>query len=414
VTEAPTPADPARPSPASVPVPAGSSERLAKLAAGAGLRRVAMVAWRDLGDPEAGGSELHAHEIARRWAAAGVEVVLRTSAVGGEPERLVRDGYEAVRRSGRYKVFATAPADVVAGRLGRLDGVVEIWNGMPFFSPLWAGRPRVTFLHHVHAEMWRMVLPPRLARLGELVEGSLAPPLYRRTAVVTLSSSSRDEIIEMLGMRPERVSVVPPGIDPMFSPGPARSPAPLIVAVGRLEPVKRFDRLVNAVAELRRHRSDVECVIVGEGSQRTALEALRHSHGAESYIRLPGRLEDAELVRLYRRAWVLASTSVREGWGMTVSEAAACGTPAVVSRIAGHADVVVEGRTGLLASSRLEMVAHLRSLVDDEVLHARMSKAAIERAAALSWEATAEGTLAVLAAESRAGRRRRRLGRGSG
>jgi len=372
-----------------------------------------VVAWRDLDDAESGGSELHAHEVLTRWAAAGLDVHLFTSRVDGAAREVSRHGYVAHRAAGRYAVFPRTALLGLSGQIGAGQAVVEIWNGMPFFSPLWFRGPRVAWLHHVHAEMWKMVLPPRLARLGGLVEARLAPPLYRRTPVVTLSSSSRDEIIEMLGMRPDRVSVVPPGVDPMFSPGPGRSPHPVVVAVGRLEPVKRFDRLVEAVAELRRQRGDVECVVVGEGSQRAALEALRRSLGADSYVHLPGRVDPAELVRLYRRAWVLASTSVREGWGMTVSEAAACGTPAVVSRIAGHLDVVADGRTGLLAGSRAEMVAHLRALVDDEVLHARLSRAALERAAELTWEATAEGTLAVLADESRP-HRRRRLGRGAG
>ena len=380
------------------------STRLAALAEGAGLRRIAMIAWRDLGDPEAGGSELHAHEIARRWADAGIDVVMRTSSVPGEPERLERAGYTAVRRSGRYQVFRSAPADVVRGRLGRLDGLVEIWNGMPFFSPLW-GRfgqrlPRVTFLHHVHAEMWGMVLPPKLAALGSAIEGRIAPPLYRRSSLVTLSSSSKDEIVEMLRLRPERVSVVPPGIDRRYCPGGSRADHPLIVAVGRLVPVKRFDRLIEAAAELHERRPDVECVIIGEGNERGRLERLRSELGAEGYVHLPGRLSDDELVAAYRRAWVLASTSVREGWGMTVSEAAACGTPAVASRIAGHLDVVTEGHTGFLASSRSEMVEHLLALIEDEALRERLSKAALDQAADLSWDATAEGALAALASEA--------------
>lgn len=388
---------------------------LAALAERAGLARVALVAWRDLGDPEAGGSELHAHEIARRWAAGGLEVTVRTSSVAGEPERIVREGYTAVRRSGRYQVFATAPADVVRGRLGPLDGVVEIWNGMPFFGPLWGlfgpPLPRVTFLHHVHAEMWRMVLPSRLAALGEFLESRIAPPLYRRSRLVTLSQSSKDEIVELLGLPPDRVSVVPPGVDPRFSPGGERSARPLIVAVGRLVPVKRFDRLISAVAEVHGRRPDVECLIIGEGAERERLEELRHRLGADSYVQLPGRLGEDELVAAYRRAWVLAATSVREGWGMTVSEAAACNTPAVATRIAGHSDVVIDGETGLLASSGAELAEHLLALIEDDGLRERLGKGALDRAATLSWEATAEGTLAVLADEAAQGRkwnRRRR------
>lgn len=377
------------------------TEELRQIAAGSGLGRVGIIAWRDLGDPEAGGSELHAHEIARRWAGAGIDVVMRTSSVPGEPARIVRDGYTSIRRSGRYQIFRTAPADVLRGRLGELDGMVEIWNGMPFFTPLWGHwaprTARVTFLHHVHAEMWKMVLPPRLAALGDTIERRIAPPLYRRSEIVTLSESARREIVSMLKMRPERVSVVAPGVDPRFRPGGEKSQSPLVVSVGRLVPVKRFDRLIRTVAALHELVPSLECVIVGEGSERESLEGLRHELGADGYVHLPGRVSDEELVETYQRAWVLASTSVREGWGMTVSEAAACGTPAVVSRIAGHMDVVSEGQTGYLAGSRDEMVSLLSQVVEDEGLRDRLSKAALDKSADFRWEVTARGTLEVLA-----------------
>ena len=128
-----------------------------------------MLAWRDIDDAEAGGSELHAHEVATRWAAAGVDVVLRTSSVAGRSVLVQRDGYRVVRRSGRYAVFATGPMDIAVGRLGRVDGLVEVWNGMPWLSPVWSRLPRVVFLHHVHGEMWPMVLPPSLAKAGNLL-----------------------------------------------------------------------------------------------------------------------------------------------------------------------------------------------------------------------------------------------------
>jgi glycosyltransferase involved in cell wall biosynthesis len=369
-----------------------------------GLRRVHVLGWRDVDDPEAGGSELHAHHIVRLWAAAGLEVTLRTSHAEGHATLAARDGYRVVRKSGRYAVFPRSALSGALGGDGRPDGLVEIWNGMPFFSPVWARCPRIVFLHHVHAEMWRMVLTPRLARIGEAVERHLAPPLYRRTRVVTLSQTSRDEIVELLGLRPSRVSVVSPGVDPCFSPGGGRNPLPLVVAVGRLVPVKRFDLLIGALVRARRSHPGLRAMIVGEGYERPRLEAMVASFRAEEWISLPGHLPDDELVDLYRRAWVLASTSLREGWGMTISEAGACGTPAVATRIAGHMDAVDDGVTGVLVEG--DAVADFAGALDmvlaDGALRARLGDAAHTRARELTWDGTAAGTLAALVGEAEA------------
>ncbi len=353
---------------------AGSAE-LAELAREAGLRRVGLLAWRDIEDPEAGGSELHAHEVATRWAAAGIDVVVRTSSVAGRAVLVERGGYRVVRRSGRYAVFVRGPMDLAASRLGPLDGLVEIWNGMPWLSPLWSRLARVVFLHHVHAEMWSMVLPSPLAKAGSLLESRLAPPFYRGSQIVTLSESSRREIVALPGVRADRVSVVPPGISPCYSPGGQRSDRPLVVAIGRLVPVKNFPRLIRVLARVHDKVPDLEAVIVGEGMERSSLQALLRENGAEGYVLLPGRVSPDELVALYRRAWVVASTSVREGWGMTVSEAAACGTPAIATRIPGHIDVIDHGVTGMLADRDDELEHQLETLLGDPLLRRRLGRA---------------------------------------
>ena len=188
-----------------------------------------------------------------------------------------------------------------------------------------------------------MVLPPRLAKLGRTVESRIAPPIYRRTRIVTLSESSKRELVEELGFKAKRVDVVAPGIDPKFSPGGSPDDQPLLVAVGRLVPVKRFHLLIDAVVELRERHPGLRAVIVGEGYERGPLTEQIDRLDASSYVELAGRVTDAQLIDLYRRAWVLASTSAREGWGMTITEAAACGTPAVVTDIAGHRDAVARG-----------------------------------------------------------------------
>jgi len=390
--------------PGSGPPPSRHGVDLAGIAADAGLRRIHFVAWRDLDDPEAGGSELHAHKVASLWAEAGLDVTFRTSAVPGGPPALTRDGYRVVRRAGRYAVFPGAAWEGI--RMGQRpgDALVEIWNGMPFFSPLWYRGPRVVFLHHVHAEMWGMVLPSALARLGDTVERRLAPPVYRRSRVVTLSESSRREIEEMLGLRADRISVAPPGVDARFTPGTAalRSTVPLVVAVGRLVPVKRFDLLLRALARVKREQPALEAVIVGEGYERPALESLRAELGATDWVQLPGRVGEDALLSWYRRAWVVASSSQREGWGMTLTEAAACGTPSVATNIAGHADAVLDGESGLLVDDGDELAPALARVLGDEVLRSRLAKGALARARWFTWDATAGRALEALAAEAAA------------
>ena len=382
---------------------------LADIAADAGLDRIHILAWRDLLDPEAGGSEVHAAKIAEAWSAAGIDVTMRTSSAAGHPARSTRDGYRVIRKSGRYAVFPRAALSGVIGRTGPRDGLVEVWNGMPFFSPLWSRCPRLVVLHHVHAEMWRMVIKPAaLARVGELIEFRLAPPVYRRSRIVTLSESSRSEIVEMLGFDRERIEVVPPGVSPSFHPGGEKSGHPLVVAVGRLVPVKRFDALIDGLITLRARHHDLEAVIVGEGYERPALEQRIRAAGAETWLQLPGRLSDDDLVSLYQQAWVLTSASAREGWGMTITEAAACGTPAVVTDIAGHRDAVDIGESGLVSADPAALVDDLDAVLSSSVRRAELAAGARRRAIRLGWDTTARRTLELLAEEAH----RRRTGTG--
>jgi glycosyltransferase involved in cell wall biosynthesis len=375
--------------------------KIGDLAAAAGVRRIHALAWRDLDDVEAGGSELHIHEVARRWAAAGVEITLRTSWAQGQPTDAIRDGYRVVRRAGRHMVFPRAAAAELFRRTGPRDMLVEIWNGMPFLSPLWNRGPRIVVIHHVHAEMWKMALGPRLGALGELFERRVAPPLYRRTTIVTVSESSKRELVDELGLPPGRIRVIPNGVDARYSPGQvAKEPEPLVAAVGRLAPVKRYDTLIRAADIARRLARPLRLEIVGEGFERPLIESVIDELDAGGWVTLRGSISEADKIDLYRRAWIIASASAREGWGLSLTEAAACGTPAVASRIGGHDDAVIDDVSGVLAPGDPEALgaAMTRVLADDE-LRARLGRGALERAAQLSWTAAATALMRVVADE---------------
>lgn len=370
---------------------------IAALASEAGLKRIHVLAWRDLVDTEAGGSELHADRILQLWSEAGLDVTMRTSYAQGHPDRARRNGYRVIRRSGRFGVFPNSVLSEMSGRHGRRDGLVEIWNGVPFLTPVWARGPRITWIHHVHRDMWGMVLKPTLARIGRTFEHRIAPPLYHRTPIVTLSSSSESEIVEYLGIPSDQISVVHPGIDDFFSPGDERSSFPLMLAVGRLMPSKGFDQIIRIANDLKEQVPNLQLVIAGEGYQKPLLEAQITQLDASGWIRLAGRVSDDELRTLYRRAWVVTSASLAEGWGMTLTEAAACGTPSVATDIAGHRDSIDVGHSGLLGMDLRQLREQIGAVLTDEDLRARLSAGALAHAATLRWSATAFGTFAPLA-----------------
>lgn len=358
-----------------------------------GVRRIHVLAWRDLDDPDAGGSEVHADECERRWAAAGLDIVHRTSAAAGQPSEAERNGYRVVRRGSRYSVFPRTMAAELTRRMGRYDGLIEVLNGVPFLSPVWCRRPRMLFLHHIHGPMWDQILPGPLAAVGRTIEARLVPPLYRRGVTATPSDATRDELIE-IGFDPARVTAIPNGTDPQFSPGGAKTAHPSIVAVARLAPVKRFGLLLDAAVQARALVPDLTLTIVGDGPDRPELDRRVDALEAHDWVEFTGRIEHADLVDLYRRSWIVASASLAEGWGLSLTEAAGCGTPAVATDIRGHRSSVVDGVTGVLADDG-ELGAAIAQVLTDHDLRTRLGAAARARVATMTWDATAAGVLGV-------------------
>jgi hypothetical protein len=174
--------------------------------------RVLILNERDPHHPNAGGAEIHVHEIFRRLAARGFEVTQLVSQGQGTSERETIDGVD-VRRLGRLRAYYPSVAWTCARetRAGKHDVVVECLNKVPFYSPVYSAVPVLAICHHLFGEVAFQQVPWPIAA-GVWSAEQLIPPLYRKCPVVAISESSRDELVAR-GLRRELVRVSHCGID---------------------------------------------------------------------------------------------------------------------------------------------------------------------------------------------------------
>jgi glycosyltransferase involved in cell wall biosynthesis len=167
--------------------------------------------------------------------------------------------------------------------------------------------------------------------------------------------------------------------------------------VGRLVVHKHVERLLAVAATVRRTVPDLELDIVGQGYERPAIERAVDRLDARDWVHLHGHVSDDDLVELLRSAWVIASASSDEGWGLSLTEAAACGTPAVATRIPGHVDSVRDGETGLLCDTDDDMARALEAVLTDPGLRDRLGTGAQRWAETLTWDHAALEVLRAIA-----------------
>jgi glycosyltransferase involved in cell wall biosynthesis len=347
---------------------------------------------RDLHHPRAGGAETHVYEIFSRLVARGHAVAHLAVGFAGAP-RVERIRGIEVRRLGPLPLYYPRAAWTTrreTGR-GRFDVVVECLNKVPYGSPLYARRPVLALCHHLFGEVaFQQVAWPVAAAVWSAER--VVPLLYRRTRFVAISDSTRRDLVAR-GVPAERISVSRPGVAHAACAGALDTARPRrVVYVGRLEAYKKVDLLLRAVARLTDALPDVEIVVVGRGPARPALEALARSLGLASRTRFTGFVPDTERDRLLADARVCVCPSEKEGWGLTVIESNAVGTPVVATDADGLRDSVRDGETGfLVADGDVEGFAQrIGELLRDDDLAQRMSRAALAWSRRFDWEIAAD------------------------
>jgi glycosyltransferase involved in cell wall biosynthesis len=371
----------------------GSSVASGQFKEGAGKPRILIVNWRDPKNPQAGGAEVHLHEVARRLVAEGFPVIQYSHAFAGAPSEELIDGVRVIRRGGAMTFNFTVWLNLRRWCAEhRIDAVLDDSNKIAFFAPWTCDLPVVLQLHHLFG---RAVFRETAWPLGlyVLLFEKIMPWCYRNTVVLTGSASSRAELLEK-GFR--NVSIAPEGVDPAdcrIDNPPARDPN-LLLYVGRVKRYKGLDTLLHALALLRARKPAVRLAIAGSGDDVPRLKELAVTLGIADAVDFAGFVSARRKAELYYEASVVLNSSRKEGWGLTSIEGNACGAPVVATNVPGLCDSVRDGETGFLVpfGDAPAFAAATERLLDDPALWHTFSDNGRRWAAAHTWEPAFEVT----------------------
>jgi glycosyltransferase involved in cell wall biosynthesis/O-antigen/teichoic acid export membrane protein len=357
---------------------------------------------RDWTHPQGGGTGTNLYGQIARWIAWGHRVtVIAGDYPGAEPVQRLGPDLVLHHMGSRRTVFARAAWAVRRRGVGAdADIVLEVVNGIAFFTPLWLRGPRVALVHHVHRRMY-VVEHGRLGSVAAfLLETVPLRVLYRATPFLTISEAVKRDLVA-LGVPADRVHVAYLGVEPWQFRAGARAPQPTLLYLGRLKQYKRIEVVLDCLEAV----PEAQLEIAGEGDHRPALEAEIERRGLAGRVIMHGHVDEEAKTELYARAWVALTASSAEGWCLTVMEAAACGTPSAALRVGGLPESIVEGETGVLADSSPELAARVRELLRSPAERDRLGGAAQSRAHDFTWDRTAAENLAVLREQADAERR---------
>lgn len=345
--------------------------------------KILWLTWKDPEHPLAGGAEVVLRELCTRLVRDQHEVtLLTTSHVNAQTAAM--PGLTIIRvGSNRYLHSFQALAHYLRRMRNKFDIVIEVVNTAPYLSALFGGRtPVYLFYHQLAREIWfhEAVFP--LNRLGYHVLEPTATRLLSRTKtpVITVSDSTKQDLVRY-GFRPDTIRIISEGTE--LQPVDRldhieKYDRPTMLSLGAIRPMKRTLDQVKAFEIAKQSLPELQLIIAGDDSSDYGQKVVRYCQQSPfaQDITCLGRVSMEQKLELMRRAHVITVTSIKEGWGLIVTEAASQGTPAVVYDVDGLRDSVRQGETGIVTESNSASLAGgVIALLDDKARYQRLREA---------------------------------------
>lgn len=351
--------------------------------------------WKDVKNPHAGGAEIIAFEFAKRLVKDGHRVTFFSRSFNNAQQEEVLDGVKIVRRGNRFSVYIRAFL-YYRNLKKKPDRVIDMVNTICWQTPYYVSKKnRIAYVNQLAKEVFFFELNKPLSYIAYLLE-KFQYISYRRTKFLCYSqSTSRD--LQNLGISKKNIKIFKLGLDHnRYKNQGKKTDYPLFICVGRLVKMKRVDLCIKSFADIVKKYKNAKLAIVGVGPDENRLINLVKKYkiseqvvfvNKNNFFLIKNKLD--EKVKLMQKAWCLLLPSVKEGWGMVVTEAAACGTPSIVSNVTGLRDSVVKDKTGLILSekpSQKELSDAMFKIIEDNNLRNRLSKQAVKWSKNFSWD----------------------------
>lgn len=363
--------------------------------------------WKDYTHPQAGGAEIVLRELSRRLVADGNAVTFLTIQHPGSQAREVVDGIEVIRvGTNRYLHPFQALGHYLRHLRNRYDAVIEVVNTAPYFGSLFTGKARGFVLcHQLAREVWFHELPRPFSSLGYHVLEPVALRILSRSKakIITVSNSTLRDM-ERFGFAKERAHIIAEGIEiePVADLHSIRKfQQPTILSLGAMRGMKRTLDQVQAFEIAKRRIPALTLIMAGstEGAYGRRVLAYIANSPYRNDIHIEGKVSNERKTELMQKSHVFVVTSVKEGWGLVVTEAASQGTPAVVYDVDGLRDSVRDGRTGFICGTNPQALAEgIEQLLTDPRQYEDLRAGAWEWSKQLTFERGYQDFKAVLEA----------------
>ncbi|MFA5856716.1 MAG: glycosyltransferase family 4 protein [Candidatus Pacearchaeota archaeon] len=357
--------------------------------------KILLFEWRDIKNPLSGGSEIYFHELAKTWIKKGHSVTIICSGWKDCKKEEEVDKIKIIRVGRPLSLYIKAPLAYFKLK-EKPDIIIDVENGIPFFTPLFSRTKKILHIHHVHKDVWFKEMKFPFSFIGWMIETKLMPLVYRKNKVITLSNSSAEEINK--GKIGKVVGIVNPGIEFYKYKKYKKNKTPAILFLNRIKKYKGLKILLDAIKDLdNRGIKEIEVWVAGSGDELENMKEYAKNLGLKNVI-FYGRVDEEKKKELMQKAWIFVNPSFIEGWGIVNIEANYFHTPVIGSDVGGIKDSIIDGKTGFLFKygESKNLSKKIEKIIKDNNLRKKLEKESYNWAKQFDWETKGEEYLKIL------------------